>query len=98
MASLNKYIAIVGYLVTVKNTRTTKGQLMQFGTFVDEEGSWIDTVHFPPTVSQYPFRGKGCYLMKGKVVEEFGYATIEVSSMERLEYAERGSLLEENSS
>lgn len=96
MASLNKYIAIVGYLVTVKNTRTTKGQLMQFGTFVDDEGDWIDTVHFPPTVNQYPFRGKGCYLIKGKVVEEFGYATVEVTSMQRLEYAERGRLIKEN--
>jgi len=93
---LNKQVSIVGYLVTVKNTRTSKGQLMQFGTFVDYEGEWIDTVHFPSTVSQYPFRGRGCYLISGKVVEEFGYATIEVSKMERLEYQERGSIIEES--
>lgn len=93
---LNKKISIVGYLVTVKNTRTTKGQLMQFGTFVDCEGDWIDTVHFPSTVSQYPFKGKGCYFIFGKVVEEFGYATIEVSKMERMDYRERGSIIEES--
>jgi DNA polymerase-3 subunit alpha len=75
--------------VTVKNTKTTNGKLMQFGTFVDREGGWIDTVHFPPVVSRMPFRGKGCYLIAGKVVEEFGYATIEVGSMQRLDYIDR---------
>ncbi len=96
MDCLGKQFSIVGYLVTVKNTRTTKGNLMQFGTFVDQKGDWIDTVHFPSTVSQYPFRGKGCYLIVGKVVEEFGYATIEVSLMKRLDYLERGYLVKES--
>ena len=95
MDYLGKQFTIVGYLVTVKNTRTSKGSLMQFGTFVDQEGDWIDTVHFPPTVKQYPFRGKGCYSIIGKVVEEFGYPTIEVSSMKRLDYLERGNLVKE---
>jgi len=86
---LGKRIGIVGYLVTVKNTRTITKKLMQFGTFVDCEGGWIDTVHFPPVVSQLPFRGKGCYWIEGKVVEEFGYATIEVDNMQRLDYVNR---------
>lgn len=87
---IGKQISIVGYLVTVKNTRTSNGKLMQFGTFVDEAGDWIDTVHFPPVVERFPFRGKGCYLLKGKVMEEFGYASIELSFMQRLEYRLRG--------
>jgi DNA polymerase-3 subunit alpha len=86
---LGKQISIVGYLVTIKNTRTSKKTLMQFGTFVDFEGNWIDTVHFPPSVARFPFRGKGCYLLKGKVVEEFGYHTVEVGFMERLDYVNR---------
>ena len=66
-----------------------KGDRMQFGTFVDKAGDWIDTVHFPPVAKQYYFRGKGCYKVCGKVVEEFGYATVEVIQMERLDYVER---------
>jgi DNA polymerase-3 subunit alpha len=86
---LGKNIKVVGYLVTVKNTKTTDGKLMQFGTFVDRFGDWIDTVHFPPVVGRFPFRGKGCYLLVGKVVEEFGYATIEVCEMTKLDYVLR---------
>lgn len=89
MKSVGKSLSIVGYLVTVKNTRTSNKKLMQFGTFVDQDGDWIDTVHFPPTVAKHPFRGKACYLIQGKVVEEFSYATIEVSSLERLDYVSR---------
>lgn len=86
---LGKQISIVGYLVTIKNTRTSNKSLMQFGTFVDFEGNWIDTVHFPPSVARFPFRGRGCYLLKGKVVEEFGYHTVEIGFMERLDYVNR---------
>lgn len=86
---VGQYVEIVGYLVTVKNTRTTNARLMQFGTFVDQEGHWIDTVHFPPVAERFPFRGRGCYFLKGKVMEEFGYASIELDYMERLDYIDR---------
>ncbi|MDZ7743224.1 MAG: hypothetical protein U5Q03_16180 [Bacteroidota bacterium] len=33
---------------------------------------------------RYPFQGFGVYLIKGKVVEEFAYATIEVEKMAKL--------------
>ncbi len=61
---------------------------MQFGTFLDYEGEWIDTVHFPPVAKQYPFRGKGIYKLMGRVVEEFGFYTLEISGMERMAYVE----------
>ncbi|MFT7031223.1 MAG: DNA polymerase-3 subunit alpha, partial [Marinoscillum sp.] len=57
-----------------------------FGTFLDEEGNFIDTVHFPPVAKKFPFTGKGIYLMRGKVMEEFDAITIEVSAMKRLNY------------
>ena len=59
--------------------------MMQFGTFVDAHGEWIDTVHFPPVVARYPFRGKGCYWIEGKTVEEFGYVTVEVTYLQKLD-------------
>ncbi|MEX0883062.1 MAG: PHP domain-containing protein [Cyclobacteriaceae bacterium] len=83
---LGRRVQLVGYLVTVKYTRTVKGQVMNFGTFIDREGHWIDTVHFPPVVKKTPFKGRGIYLIKGKVTEEFGFYSVEVSSCERMAY------------
>ena len=79
-----KYIKIEGYLVTTKNTQTSNGKLMHFGTFLDRDGDFVDTVHFPPVASKYPFRGKGIYEIIGKVMLEFDCITIEVSKFERL--------------
>ena len=76
-------VNMLGYLVAVKDTRSLKGQRMNFGTFIDEEGSFIDTIHFPPVAAQYPFRGKGFYRLIGKVVEEFGFYSLEVTEMQK---------------
>jgi DNA polymerase-3 subunit alpha len=51
---------------------------------VDVEGNFFDTVHFPDSLKYYPFRGDGIYLMLGKVVEEFGYASLEVYKMKKM--------------
>jgi len=84
-----KVIMMVGQLVTVKPTRTIKGESMYFGTFLDREGNWIDTVHFPPVAKKYPFRKGGCYQLIGKITEEFGFYSMEVQSMEKLGYWNR---------
>lgn len=81
---INKTIAIVGYLVTRKPTRTSSGDSMSFGTFLDVDGNWLDTVHFSHSFKRYPFRGPGCYLLRGKVVEEYGFICVEVEQMYRL--------------
>lgn len=83
---LNKTIEIYGYLVTAKKTTTSTGNHMCFGTFLDQEGAWIDTVHFPPSLKKYPIQGKGVYKITGKVVEEFDFYTIEVIKLERQHY------------
>ncbi len=80
---VGKEITIEGYLVTVKNTATSGGKRMHFGTFLDRDGDFIDTVHFPPVAARYRFRGKGIYGITGKVVEEFDCITIEVTKMVR---------------
>lgn len=80
---INKQVEIVGYMVTTKNTHTKDHKLMHFGTFTDCKGSVFDTTHFPNTSKRYPFRGKGFYRIKGKVVEDFGYPMIEVTHMQK---------------
>lgn len=79
-----KTVNIEGYLVTTKQTKTSKGDYMYFGNFVDRDGDFVDTVHFPPVANQYRFRGKGIYSITGKVMEEYDCITIEVLKMERL--------------
>lgn len=81
-----KNVEIVGYLVHRKPTHTNKGQLMYFGTWLDMEGQWIDTVHFPDPNNRNPFTGPGCYVIRGKVTEEYGFYSIEAQRIKRLKY------------
>jgi len=85
---LNKSIDMLGYLVTVKHSSTSNRKRMYFGTFLDQAGHFIDTVHFPPVAARYPFRGRGIYHIRGKVVEEFGFYSIEVSGIWKINYLE----------
>ena len=57
---------------------------MYFGTFLDREGAFVDTVHFPQIAAKYPFRGKGLYKLTGTIVEEFGFHCMEVRHMEKV--------------
>lgn len=83
---LGEKVTLQGYLITVKNTSTSNGKRMHFGTFIDQDGYWVDTVHFPPVATAFPFRGKGIYTLTGTVVEEFGVVSIEVEYMKKEPY------------
>jgi DNA polymerase-3 subunit alpha len=87
--SVGKIIEIVGYLVNVKTTYTSNGQKMFFGTFLDQAGQWIDTVHFPPSAAAHPFTGPGIYSITGKVTEEFDFVCIDVSYQKRYPFISR---------
>lgn len=88
---VNRNVTMIGYLVTTKNTRTANHKLMHFGTFLDEEGLIFDTTHFPESARSYPFRGKGLYLLKGKVAEDFDYPMLEVNYMVKVPMVRRTS-------
>ena len=83
-SSVGKVIRMLGLLVTIKYVRTIKKEWMHFGTFIDVNGRFFDTVHFPKSVTQYPFRGDGVYLVKGKIVEEFGFPSMNVEQMAKM--------------
>ncbi|HAH58242.1 MAG TPA: DNA polymerase III subunit alpha, partial [Bacteroidales bacterium] len=87
---LNSYLGstvkMLGLLVTIKYVRTIKNEIMHFATFFDAEGEYFDTVHFPDVSKAYPFRGRGIYLIRGKVVEEFGFYSLEVEKMAKLPF------------
>ena len=81
---VGKQLRMLGHLVTIKYVKTVRRDYMHFATFMDDEGNLYDSVHFPNSLKYYPFQGDGLYLMHGKVVEEFGYAMLEVSKLARL--------------
>jgi DNA-directed DNA polymerase III PolC len=85
MKYLGKKVRILGSYVTTKPVRTFRGDMMAFGTFLDDEDTFFDTTHFSQSLKAYPFKGLGVYLILGKVVEEFGFPSIEVEKMAKLE-------------
>ncbi|MEI7500034.1 MAG: DNA polymerase III subunit alpha [Bacteroidota bacterium] len=83
-SNVGKTIRMLGLLVTIKYVRTIKKEWMHFGTFIDVNGRFFDTVHFPKAVMQYPFRGDGIYIVRGKIVEEFGFPSMNVEKMAKM--------------
>jgi DNA polymerase III alpha subunit len=79
-----KNVRMVGNLVCIKNVRTVRKEWMHFGTFLDPEGEFFDTIHFPKSLRQFPFRGYGVYLILGKVEEELGFPSITVEKLAKL--------------
>lgn len=85
----NKQITVLAYFIARKHVITRNNDEMFFGTFVDSELNWIDTVHFPDTAKNYPLHTSGFYKIIGKVVEDFAVYSIEVHKMIRVGYKER---------
>jgi DNA polymerase III alpha subunit len=73
-----RIIRVVANLVTYKTIVTKGGNIMKFGTFIDVNGEFIDTVHFPNNLKNSPLRGSGLYLIEGKVVVEYDSPAIDV--------------------
>ncbi|AFD05218.1 DNA-directed DNA polymerase III PolC [Solitalea canadensis DSM 3403] len=84
ISHVGEIVRMIGNFVAQKSVKTVKGHMMYFGTFFDVKGDFFDTVHFPDSAKEYPFRGGGCYLMQGKVVEEFGFASLEIIKFYKL--------------
>lgn len=86
MDNIGKTVRMVGYYVCRKWVATVKGDAMNFGTLTDVNGMFFDSIHFPDSLSKYPFKGKGCYIVLGKIIQDFGFPGIEVVKMEKLPY------------
>lgn len=83
-ACKGKKVTMTGYLITTKDVRTINDKRMHFGTFLDYKGKYFDSIHFPASAAKYPFLGAGFYRMKGKIVEDFEFPSIEVDEMKKL--------------
>jgi len=80
---INRKVSIYGKLITAKPTKTAKGELMHFGTFLDSDGEVFDTVHFPKIAKKYSIASNGVYLIKGEVVNDLGCLSIIADFVER---------------
>jgi DNA-directed DNA polymerase III PolC len=80
-----KEVKMMAYLISRKHVPTKKGTMF-FGTWIDVEGNFFDTAHFPDNLQQYPFQGGGCYLLLGLVEVDFHFPTITVLKMAKMPF------------
>ena len=85
-----KTMQIVGYYVTKKDVTTSTNKHMNFATWIDRQGDMFDSVHFPISLKKSPFQGNGCYLLRGKIVVDFGFPSLEVHQMQKIGFANEG--------
>jgi DNA polymerase-3 subunit alpha/error-prone DNA polymerase len=76
---------MLAYLISTKQVPTKKGN-MYFGTWIDNEGAYFDTAHFPDSLVQYPFKGGGCYLLLGIVEIDYHFPTITIHKMAKMPF------------
>lgn len=80
-----KQVRMLAYLISRKQVPTKRGT-MYFGTWIDHEGSYFDTAHFPDSLTQYPFLGGGCYLLLGTVEVDYHFPTITITKMAKMPF------------
>ncbi|WP_158962949.1 DNA polymerase III subunit alpha [Myroides fluvii] len=81
----DKTTRLVGYLIALKPIQIKSG-VMYFGTWIDSNGDYFDSVHFPHSLQQYPFQGSGCYLLLGDIQIEYDVPTLHMLKMAKLPY------------
>ncbi|MDD4148546.1 MAG: DNA polymerase III subunit alpha [Bacteroidales bacterium] len=81
-----KTVRMLGVFVCLKYVRTSNGQIMNFMTWIDAEGNFYDSVHFPDSLKEYPFKGAGVYLMLGIIDVEFGYPLLRTQKLAKMPF------------
>lgn len=84
--TVGRTVEMLGYLVTTKPTRTKQGEPMLFGYWVDPDGAFYDSVHFPKVARQYPLFGRGVYRLTGTVAVEYGHPCLTATACHRIPY------------
>ena len=86
LSKKGKAVTMLGYYIARKYVTTSTKKLMYFGTWVDRQGHFFDSVHFPKSLEKYLFKGKGVYRIRGRIVEDFGFPSVDVEAFEKLPY------------
>jgi error-prone DNA polymerase len=85
----NKIVTVLIYFIAHKQVPTKTGEEMYFGTFLDSNLDWVDTVHFPESARNYPINKSGFFKATGKVTLDFGVVSLEVTKMISVGYRAR---------
>jgi len=86
LGAMDKHVVkLVAYLISRKDVPIKTG-MMHFGTWIDPEGNYFDTTHWPNSLANYPFQGGGCYLLLGQIDVDFGFPSIVVTKMAKLPF------------
>lgn len=87
-------ITMIGWLISEKITQTRKGDPMEFVTFEDATGLY-ETTFFPRIHRQFHhlIRPNPPYVLRGKVEEHFGVATLNVHHIEYLDTADASAIV-----
>ena len=88
-AHVGQPVCVLAYFIARKQATTKYHDEMFFGTFVDSNLDWIDTVHFPEAAKKYPLHDSGFYRITGKVTEDFGVFSLEANRLERVGFKKR---------
>src|SRR5690554_397137 len=78
-------VKMLAYLISRKHVPTKRGT-MYFGTWIDVNGDYFDTAHFPDCLEKYPFQGGGCYLLLGMVEVDYHFPTITILKMAKMPF------------
>ncbi|WPO84363.1 DNA polymerase III subunit alpha [Chryseobacterium sp. JJR-5R] len=78
-----RQVKMLAYLISRKHVPTRKGA-MYFGTWIDANGEYFDTAHFPDSLKEYDFRGGGCYLLLGTVEIDYHFPTVTIHKMAKM--------------
>jgi len=76
-------VKMLAYLISRKHVPTKKGAMF-FGTWIDANGDYFDTAHFPDSLEKYQFQGGGCYLLLGTVEVDYHFPTITIHKMAKM--------------
>jgi DNA-directed DNA polymerase III PolC len=85
-SNMGKNVCMFGYYVTTKPVTTSQGKHMAFACWLDREGHFFDTTHFPNSLEKFPFQGRGCYTLYGKIVDDFNFPSLEITHMTKLPF------------
>jgi len=69
--------------IKIKNQPGKKDD-MYFGTWIDAEGQYFDTAHFPDSLRKFPFKEGGIYLFLGTVEVDYHFPTVTITKMAKM--------------
>ncbi|WDF66945.1 DNA polymerase III subunit alpha [Sphingobacterium oryzagri] len=91
-----RQVKMLAYLISRKHVPTKRGTMF-FGTWIDANGDYFDTAHFPNSLEHSPFLGGGCYLLLGTVEVDYHFPTITIHKMAKMPFIPDPRYSHENS-